>query len=147
MTHPHLCEAPIELHELLLETEDAACGALDVFVGTVRNHNEGRQVGAMTYEAHSALATRVLRELEDEVISRFGARRCRIVHRVGRLELGEASVAIVVRAPHRGDAFAGARYAIEELKKRLPVWKQEHYVDGTSDYLDGVPLERDEYDT
>lgn len=141
--HPHISEAAIELDALLKETEDPRCGALDIFVGTLRDHNDGRDVVAMTYEAHEPLARATLQRLEAEVLESFAVHQCRIVHRVGRLALGEASVAIVVRSAHRADAFAGARYAIEELKKRLPVWKQEHYADGTSRYLDGVPLNAD----
>lgn len=139
-SYPHISEKAIELDALLKETEDPRCGALNVFVGTLRDHNEGRDVVAMTYEAHEPLARATLQGLEREVLESFAVHHCRIVHRIGRLALGEASVAIVVRSAHRADAFAGARYAIEELKKRLPVWKQEHYADGTSRYLDGVPL-------
>ena len=135
-----LTEKPLELEKLLQETEDLSSGGLVIFCGTVRNENEGRRVHAITYEAHSALVERVLCELEEEVLSNFDVRRCRIQHRVGTLQLGESSVIIVVRAAHRAEAFEAAHYAIEELKKRAPIWKEEHYETGESRFLNGTPL-------
>ncbi len=137
-----IVETPLALEPLLAETEDAASGALVVFYGTVRDHNDGRPVHAMTYEAHIALAERVLADVEREAVERFGARFCRIQHRIGTLQLGEASVLIVVRAGHRDVAYAASRYAIDTVKERAPIWKEEHYADGDSRYLDGVPLTR-----
>ncbi|NPV66107.1 MAG: molybdenum cofactor biosynthesis protein MoaE [Anaerolineae bacterium] len=133
-------DAPLELAPLLAETEDDACGALVIFSGVVRNTNDGRPVSGMTYDAHVALAERVLAEIEAEALARFGVRHCRIVHRVGTLALGEVSVYVVVRAAHRAEAFEAARYAIDEVKARAPIWKEEHYTDGASRYLDGTPL-------
>jgi molybdopterin synthase catalytic subunit len=133
-------EQPLNLSELLAETEDSGSGALVVFVGTVRDHNDGKPVEAVTYEAHVPLAERTLQELEQEVLQRFDVRTCRIQHRVGQLELGEPSVAIIVRAAHRDEAFEAARYAIDELKKRAPIWKEERYASGESRHLEGVPL-------
>jgi molybdopterin synthase catalytic subunit len=133
---------PLELDPLLRETEDDASGALVIFYGTVRGENEGRPVQSMTYEAHVPLAEKALREIEQEALEKFGVRRCRIQHRIGHLELGEPSVLIVVRAGHRDGAYAASRYAIDEVKQRAPIWKEEHYADGDSRYLDGVPLKR-----
>lgn len=135
-----ISEAPLDLDALLRETDDPTCGGLVVFCGTVRNENEGQPVSGMTYEAHVTMAAKVLRALEVEVLARFPVRHCRIQHRVGTLQLTEPGVIIVVRAAHRAEAFEGARYAIDEIKKRAPIWKEEHYVDGASRYLDGVPL-------
>lgn len=140
MPGDRIVERPLDLSALLRETEDEACGGLAVFCGTVRTPNEGRPVEELIYEAHVPLAERVLSEIEEEVLARFDARRCRIQHRVGRLSPGEASVAVVVRAPHRDAAFAGARYGIDELKGRLPIWKRERYSDGGEEYLEGTPL-------
>jgi molybdopterin synthase catalytic subunit len=133
---------PLELEPLLRETEDDASGALVIFFGTVRDENEGRPVQSMTYEAHVALAEKALGEIEQEALDKFGVRRCRIQHRIGHLELGEPSVLIVVRAGHRDEAYAASRYAIDEVKQHAPIWKEEHYADGDSRYLDGVPLKR-----
>jgi len=131
---------PLDLESLLAETEDPACGALVVFSGTVRNHNRDRRVESLAYEAHRPLAESVLRELEAEVIERFGVRACRIRHRVGRLEPGEPSVYVVVRSDHRDEAFRAGRHAIDELKERLPVWKEESYAEGDRHHLEGTPL-------
>ena len=137
-------DAPLDLAALLHETEDAACGGLVVFCGTVRHENDGRPVSGITYEAHVSMAEKTLRQIEAEVLARFPVRHCRVQHRIGALALGEVSVIVVVRAPHRGEAFEGARYAIDEVKRRAPIWKEEHYVGGESRYLEGVPLQVEE---
>lgn len=136
-----IVERPLELDALLRETEDPACGGLAVFCGTIRDENEGRTVVALEYEAHVPLAEKTLREIEEEARERFAIRRCRIQHRVGRLEVGEASVAVVARAPHRDAALTAARWVIDQVKARLPIWKREEYADGERRYLDGRPLE------
>ncbi len=135
---------PLDLDALLRETEDPASGALVVFTGTVRNENDGQPVSALTYEAHVPLAEKVLRQIEEEVLARFPVRRCRIQHRIGTLQLGEPSVYVVVRAGHREEAFQAARYGIDEVKARVPIWKRELYVQGGSRYLEGTPLRREE---
>lgn len=140
-------ESPLELEPLLRETADPASGALVVFYGTVRDHNDGRPVRSMAYEAHVSMAEKVLAAIEAEVLEKFDVRRCRIVHRIGHLALGEPSVIIVVRSAHRADAYAASRYAIDELKQRAPIWKEEHYADGDSRYLDGIPLARKDEST
>jgi cyclic pyranopterin monophosphate synthase len=136
-----ICQEPLDLMELVRETEDHGTGALVIFVGTVRDTTEGQAVHAVTYEAHVELAERVLQEIEQEVLERFEVRRCRIRHRVGKLSLGEPSVIIVVRAGHRGPAFEAARYALEELKRRAPIWKEEHLLSGESRFVEGTPLQ------
>ncbi|NLO79729.1 MAG: molybdenum cofactor biosynthesis protein MoaE [Xanthomonadaceae bacterium] len=141
----HLQSEPFDIMRLLEETENDASGALVVFSGTVRNHHDGKEVVKLEYSAHRALVEKVLAELEQEVIEKFGVHRCRIVHREGTLNIGEDSVLIVVRAGHRPEAFEAARYAIDTLKKRAPIWKREHYADGSVVYQDGeqlVPEER-----
>jgi molybdopterin synthase catalytic subunit len=139
-----ITQSPLDLNALITETEDHDTGALIIFVGTVRNENEGQPVHSMTYEAHVSLAEKVLREIEAEALSKFAIQKCRIQHRIGLLQLGEASVIIVVRSAHRADGYAASRYAIDELKQRTPIWKEEHYVSGDSRYLDGIPLQRKE---
>ena len=137
-----ITEAPLNLDDLMAETEDHPSGALIVFAGVVRNHNEGQAVDGMTYEADGPLAEKVLAEIESEALSKFIVRQCRIQHRIGELKLGETSVIIVVRSPHRAEAYEASRYAIEELKRRAPIWKKEHYVGGGSRYLEGTPLQK-----
>lgn len=125
---------------MMADSEDDASGALAVFVGTVRNHNDGRRVKAMTYEAHPTLANKALAAVEATACKRYDIRSCTIVHRTGTLQLGDASVAIVVRSGHRGPAFDALRFAIDELKVKAPIWKLEHYDDGSETYLKGVSL-------
>lgn len=132
----------LHVEPLLAETQDHGSGALVVFYGTVRNHNEGRPVAGMTYEAHVSMAEKVLAEIEQDVLQQFDVAQCRIQHRIGKLQLGEASVIIVVRAAHRDTAYTASRYAIDTIKQRAPIWKEEHYIDGDSRYLDGVPLNK-----
>jgi molybdopterin synthase catalytic subunit len=132
--------APLDLARLLDETADERAGGLVIFGGMVRDENLGAEVLRMRYEVHGPLASRAIETIEEEVLARFDVLRCRIQHREGFVELGEPSVWIVVRAKHRADAFEASRYAIDELKKRVPIWKEEFYADGTSRFLDGHPL-------
>ena len=136
----YITEAPLDLGQLLAETEDDGSGALAVFGGTVRDVNDGRPVDGMTYDGHPSMAAKVLAELEAQAVQEFGVRQCRIMHRIGPMKLGETSVWVVVRAAHRGPAMDAARWAIDTLKERLPVWKEEHYIDGESRHLAGTPL-------
>jgi molybdopterin synthase catalytic subunit len=135
-----ITEQPLDLNILLSETENDQSGAMVAFAGTVRNHHEGKGVSGMSYSAYGPLAEKVLEELERETLEEFPIQACRIVHRIGELGIGEASVLVVVRSAHRGDAFDAARYAIDTLKVRLPVWKHDFYTDGSKAYQDGVPL-------
>ena len=140
MTMQYLSDQPLDIETLLAETADDNCGALVIFGGAVRIRNEGRTVNAIDYSAHTALAVKTLREIERETKERFAIPQCRLIHRTGRLTLGELSVVVVVRAGHRPQAFAAARWAIDTLKQRVPIWKEEFYQSGDSEYLDGVPL-------
>jgi molybdopterin synthase catalytic subunit len=136
----HLTAEPLDLADLMAETEDDECGALVVFGGTVRLDNNNREVESIDYSAYGPLAAKTLAEIEAETVARFAARACRIQHRSGRLSLGETSVYVVVRAKHRGQAFDAARHAIETLKQRAAIWKNEHYADGTSEYMQGCAV-------
>jgi molybdopterin synthase catalytic subunit len=112
-------------------------GAVLLFLGIVRDHNDGAAVRGLTYEAYDEMATRVLDEIAGEAAERLGTDRIAVVHRVGELGIGEASVAIAASSPHRAESFDATRYVIEEIKKRLPVWKKEHYVEGGAEWLEG----------
>lgn len=135
--HCSVVRAPIDPAPLLAAATAPSDGAALLFLGVVRDENEGRPVGHLEYEAYAPMAERVLREIALEAGERFAVGAVSVVHRVGRLEVGEPSVAIVVAAPHRGDAYAASRYVIEELKRRVPVWKREGYLDGESGWLPG----------
>lgn len=113
-------------------------GAVLLFLGVVRDHADGRAVSGMRYDAYAEMAEEVLREIVEESAQRLGTDRVAVIHRVGELEIGEVSVAIGVSSPHRAEAFEASRYVIEEIKKRLPVWKKEHYVDGSAEWVAGT---------
>ncbi len=136
----HLTENELDLASLLAETGTAEAGALVVFGGTVRIENDGKCVNGMTYSAYAPLAEKTLADIEAECLRKFSILRCRLLHRTGTLKLGELSVLIVVRAAHRAAAFEAARWAIDTLKQRVPIWKEEHYADGVSVHLAGVEL-------
>jgi molybdopterin synthase catalytic subunit len=111
-------------------------GALCVFTGVVRNHNEGKSVLYLEYEGYEEMVEAIFAEIAAEARTRFGVSRVRIVHRLGRMEIGEASVAVAVSSPHRGEAFEACRFAIDTLKHKAPIWKKEFYEDGSS-WLEG----------
>lgn len=121
---------------LLREVGNDANGASILFVGTVRNVNDGRPVTGMEYNAYQGMAEKELASIASEAAERFGTNDIVVEHRVGRLELGDASVVIAVAHPHRGKAYEASRYMIEELKQRVPIWKLEHYVDGRREWVD-----------
>lgn len=129
---------PIDVSALLEDSVGDADGAAILFLGTVRNHNDGREVGHLDYQAYPEMAEKVLEEIVSEAEDRWEVGRMTVVHRIGRLEIGDASVAIVVASPHRGDAYDASRYIIEELKKRVPIWKREGYLSGESEWLMGT---------
>ena len=119
----------IRLQELIDEVRDEEAGAIVTFLGTVRRHSRGRAVQHLEYEAYPEMAEKKLEEIGQEMQERWGVRAA-IVQRVGHLEVGEASVAIAVAAPHRREAFEAARYAIDRLKEIVPIWKKEFYEGG-----------------
>jgi molybdopterin synthase catalytic subunit len=131
-----LVRRPIDPAALLAEVQRACNGASVLFVGTVRDVNDGRAVTGMEYTAYETMAERELGRIADEAARRFASDDLVVEHRVGSLEIGEVSVAIVAAHPHRARAFDAARYVIEELKRRVPIWKLEHYVDGTREWVD-----------
>ncbi len=128
----------IDVHEVLARVGSSEDGASILFLGVVRDHAEGRAVSGMRYDAYVEMAGPVLRAIAEEAAERLGTDRVAVVHRVGELDIGEVSVAIAVSSPHRAESFDASRYVIEEIKKRLPVWKKEHYVDGTDDWVKGT---------
>jgi molybdopterin synthase catalytic subunit len=122
----------IELDALVRAVRTDACGAVVTFAGVVRetSPDDPRPVRCINYEAYPALALEQLREIADAARAAFGPLEIAIVHRTGELALGETSIAIAVAAPHRGRAFDACEYAIDEIKARLAVWKQEVFADG-----------------
>lgn len=137
---------PIEPGAVLERVGASEDGAVALFLGVVRDHNDGSAVTGLTYDAYDEMATRVLDEIATEAAGRLGTDRIAVVHRVGELAIGDVSVAIAASSPHRAESFDATRYVIEEIKKRLPVWKKEHYVASESRWLDGAvpPVEGSE---
>jgi molybdopterin synthase catalytic subunit len=118
-------------------------GAVATFLGLVRNHNLGRSVRYLEYEAYEPLARRSFERIAAEVGGRWPGVRLALHHRVGRLEIGEASVAIAAASPHRADAFAACRYAIERVKQIAPIWKREFF-EGGDIWIEGATADPDD---
>jgi molybdopterin synthase catalytic subunit len=129
---------PIEPNRPLERVGSAHDGALVLFLGVVRDHNDGRPVSGMRYDSYGPMAEKVLRQIAAEAAVRLGTDRLAVVHRVGELEIGDISVAIAASSPHRAQAFDASRYVIEQIKVRLPVWKKENYVAGGSQWIPGI---------
>ncbi len=135
-----LVDRVIDVDELTQATADPACGAVVLFVGTVRDHHEDRPVDRITYDAYRTMAADKLESIARELEGSFKDLRIRIVHRLGEIPAGEASVAIAVASPHRAAAYDASRQALERLKKEVPIWKLEHYVEGPARWREEEPL-------
>ncbi len=131
-----LVRESIDPSALVREVARSAHGAIVLFLGVVRDVNDGRAVAGIEYTAYEAMACSELRAIAREAADRFGSSDVLIVHRLGELSLEDASVGIAVAHAHRDEAYALSRWTIEQLKRRVPIWKQEHYVDGTRDWVD-----------
>jgi molybdopterin synthase catalytic subunit len=127
--------SPIDAAALRAALADPACGGFASFEGWVRDHNEGQRVRHLEYEAFEALAVREGERIVAEAIARFGVTRAACEHRLGDLVIGEVAVWVGASAPHRNEAFLAARYIIDEVKHRLPIWKKEHYLGGDSGWV------------
>jgi molybdopterin synthase catalytic subunit len=135
MNRFRLSSAAIATEALRAELADSACGGFAAFEGWVRDHNDGRRVMSLEYEAHAALAVREGERIIAEAVDRFGIRHALCAHRVGALNLGELAVWVGVSAEHRDEAFRACRYIIDEVKHRVPIWKKEHYESGDSGWV------------
>jgi molybdopterin synthase catalytic subunit len=131
-----IVDAPIDATALMAEVARHSNGATVLFVGTVRDVNDGRPVSGMEYSAYRSMAEREMADIVREASFQFGTSDIAVEHRIGVLELGDASVVIAVAHPHRGAAYEASRYVIEQLKQRVPIWKREAYVDGTREWVD-----------
>ncbi|MGQ0640628.1 MAG: molybdenum cofactor biosynthesis protein MoaE [Gemmatimonadaceae bacterium] len=141
MIHVALVVQPIDVSGLTSLVASPAAGALSGFLGVVREVNEGRSVTGIEYSAYDEMAQREMQAIVAEAVARFDNVSVALEHRLGELSLGEVSVAIVVAHAHRAPALDACRYVIEELKKRVPIWKCEHYADGSRAWVDnrGAP--------
>lgn len=136
MIRTAMVEAPIDAAALLAAVTSPATGATTLFLGTVRDVNDGRVVTGIEYSAYTAMAGEELQRVADEAAARFDGIRVVVEHRIGTLHLEEVSVAIAVAHARRAPAMDAQRYIIEELKRRVPIWKREHYVEGDWRWVD-----------
>jgi molybdopterin synthase catalytic subunit len=134
--HASLVERPIDPAALLRVVADPAAGATTLFLGTVRNADDGRPVTGIDYHAYAGMAVAELGTILREASDQFGTCGIRAEHRIGYLTVGEISVAIAVSHARRAPALAAAHYVIDEIKRRVPIWKREHYADGTRQWVD-----------
>lgn len=131
----HVSHEPIDVAAVLASVADAAHGAVASFVGHVRDHHGGRAVVRLEYSAYDAMAEAETARIVAEAEARWPA-RVAVVHRVGALAIGDVAVVVAAGAAHRDAAFAAARHAIEEVKRRVPIWKKEYYADGSVAWVD-----------
>ena len=130
-----LTHQTIDTAAAVARAQQPEAGAVVCFLGTARQFTGGRQTRFLEYESHAAAAVREMERLECEARARWDLIECEIVHRLGRIELGEASVLVVVSTPHRQAAFEAGAWLIDQLKQRVAIWKQEHWADGTSEWV------------
>ena len=131
----YLTSDPIDVAQLIFEARPSD-GALCLFLGVVRNENEGRPTIAIEYQAYGPMAEMEMDKISSSIAEEWRQTRVRMSHRIGRLAVGEVSVAIVAVSPHREEAFAACRAAIDRIKTSVPIWKKEFHPDGSSEWVD-----------
>jgi molybdopterin synthase catalytic subunit len=132
-----LRETPLDVAEVLAALDDPSCGGVDLFIGRVRDHDNGSGVTGLVYEAHpGALAE--LQAVAEEIATAYPVGAVAVAHRVGALEVGDLAVVLGTAASHRGAAFDATRALIDTLKERVPIWKNQRFVDGSSEWV-GLP--------
>ena len=132
---PQLTTQPIDIQQVLAQVESPEAGAVVLFLGTTRGLTGDRRTESLDYEAYHEMAEKKLREIETEARTRWPICRREIVHRLGHLEVGEASVAVAVSTPHRADAFEAGQWIIDTLKESVPIWKCENWADGSREWV------------
>ena len=130
----------IELGDVVRAVEAGDAGAIVHFLGVVRNNTEGREVSYLEYEAYPPMAEKKMAEIAQEIHEKWGLDRVAMIHRVGRLEIGEVSVAVAVASPHRREAFEACHYAMNRLKQIVPIWKREVWTDGEEEWVKPDPV-------
>lgn len=138
MFHIAISENPINISEALAILALPEAGAIDVFIGNVRNHNQARGVDALYFECYDAMAIHQMELLAKEATQKWPVLGAVMIHRKGMLTIGDTAVLIAVSTAHRADAFEACRWLIDSLKQRVPIWKREHYADGTT-WLEAHP--------
>lgn len=139
-THPNdsfaIAFAPLDLNQVYQLADDPANGAVVIMSGTVRNQTDGKPVVALEYQAYEPMALQIFQQIAAEIRHQWpDATRVVIHHRIGKLSIGEISVLVAVGCPHRSEAFAACKYAIDTLKHNAPIWKKEHWADGSTSWV------------
>jgi molybdopterin synthase catalytic subunit len=129
-THILLSDQPLDIHAALEAVNDGSAGAVDIFIGTVRNKTQERAVVRLEYEAYDSMAIKEMEKLAEETTNKWPVARIAIHHRKGTLYIGDIAVIIAVSTPHRQEAFEACKYTIDTLKERVPIWKKEIFEDG-----------------
>lgn len=135
MMGPHLTTDPIRMDTLEARVAAPGAGAIVTFAGTTRNETHGRAVAGLSYEAYEEMAEAKLAEIEQEAAERFAVKAIALLHRLGEVGIGETSIGIAVSSAHRPAAFDAARFAIEAVKKDVPIWKRERFTDGGEEWV------------
>jgi molybdopterin synthase catalytic subunit len=136
MIDARLVTEPIDARALTDHVAGPECGAVSLFLGTVRDQNDGRVVTGIEYSAYDRMAQSELRAILTEAEQRWSVERIIVLHRLGTLAVGDVSIGIAVAHPHRAQAMVATSYIIEEVKRRVPIWKRELYADGTREWVD-----------
>jgi molybdopterin synthase catalytic subunit len=127
-----ITEKKIDVQKVIDSVRSPDCGAVSVFIGMVRNHSRDKDVNALEYEVYGEMAEKMIEKIIDEIKSKWEVDKIAVSHRIGKMEVGEITVAIAVSAPHRKDSIPACQYAIDRLKEIVPIWKKEYAVDGVS---------------
>ena len=137
-----IVRTPIDPSKVLESVMDPEAGGILLFVGTIRNQTGARRVRGLEYEVYRPMAKRRMRELDQEIRRRWPVKSVTMIHREGKLKIGEVSVAVAVSAAHRREAFDAARYAIEQIKRSFPIWKREKLLGGRYSWVRGTPIQK-----
>ena len=133
----------LSLDNFDLISEFPECGGIGIFQGTVRNHHEGRAVTALKYTSYTPVAEKMIRQIEQDIIQKYGVAYVRVIHRIGALDIGGTAIIAVAYAAHRREAFQACEEAVERVKHEVPIWKEEFYTDGSSQFVEGCCIRKD----
>lgn len=138
----------VQSEDLSLDSFDSIrefpeCGGIGIFQGTVRNHHEGRAVQALKYTSYVPVAEKMIRQIEQDIIQKYDVSYVRVIHRIGFLDVGGTAIIAVAYAAHRREAFQACEEAVERVKHEVPIWKEEFYTDGSSQFVEGCCIRKD----
>lgn len=140
---PRIQTQALEINDYQCIEQFPECGGIAVFIGTVRNHHLGKAVQALKYTAYTPIAEKMIRQIERDIQDKFKVSYVRVIHRIGYLDIGGTAIIALAYAAHRQEAFMACEEAVERVKHEVPVYKEEFYQDGTSNFVDGCCIRRD----